>query len=43
MKRSQLGNTCLNSKSDFDWRVYNKQQNIFVSLIRQEKSLSLVT
>ena len=37
MKRSRLRNKFLNSKSDSDWRVYNKQRNICVSLIRQEK------
>ena len=37
MKRSQLRNKFLNSKSDLDRRAYNKQQNICVRLIRQEK------
>ena len=27
----------MNSKNDLDWRAYNKQQNICVSLIRQDK------
>ena len=37
MKRSRLRNKFLNSKGDSDRRVYNKQRNICVSLIRQEK------
>ena len=38
MKRSRLKNKFLNSKSDLARRAYNKQQNICVSLIRQEKN-----
>ena len=37
MKRSQLRNKFLNSKSDVDRRAYNKQRNLCVSLIRKEK------
>ena len=37
MKRSQLRNKFLYSKSDVDRRAYNKQRNLCVSLIRKEK------
>ena len=37
MKRSRLRNKFLNTKSDIDRKVYNKQCNLCVSLIRQEK------
>ena len=37
MKRSHLRNKFLNSKSDIDRKAYNKQRNICVTLIRQEK------
>ena len=37
LKRSRLKNKFLDSKSDLDRRAYNKQRNIRVSLIRQEK------
>ena len=37
MKRSRLRNKFLNTKSDIDRRAYNKQHNICVTLIRQEK------
>ena len=38
MKRSQLRNTFLNTKSDIDRKAYNKQSNLCVSLIRREKT-----
>ena len=37
MKRSRLRNKFLHSKSDIDRKAYNKQRNICVTLIRQEK------
>ena len=37
MKRSRLRNKFLNTKSDNDRRAYNKQHNICVTLIRQQK------
>ena len=37
MKKSRLRNKFLNSKSDLDRRAYNKQGNLCVSLITQEK------
>ena len=37
MKRSRLRNKFLHSKSDIDRKAYNKQCNICVTLIRQEK------
>ena len=37
MKRSRLRNKLLNTKSDIDRKAYNKQRNLCVSLIRQEK------
>ena len=37
MKRSRLRNKFLNTKSDIDKKAYNKQRNLCVSLIRQEK------
>ena len=37
MKRSRLSNKCLNTKSDFDRKEYNKQPNYVVSLLRKEK------
>ena len=37
MKRSRLRNKFLNTKSDIDSKAYNKQRNICVTLIRQEK------
>ena len=37
MKRSCLRNKFLHSKSDIDKKAYNKQRNICVTLIRQEK------
>ena len=37
MKRSLLRNKFLHSKSDLDRKAYNKQRNICVTLIRQEK------
>ena len=37
MKRSQLRNKFLNTKSDIDRKTYNKQRNLCVSLIRREK------
>ena len=38
MKRSQLRNSFLNTKSDIDRKAYNKQSNLCVSLIRREKT-----
>ena len=37
MKRSPLRNKFLNTKSDLDRKVYNKQRNYVVSLLRKEK------
>ena len=37
IKRSRLRNKLLNTKSDIDRKVYNKQRNLCVSLIRSEK------
>ena len=37
MKRSHRRNRFLNTKSDIDRKVYNKQRNLCVSLIRSEK------
>ena len=37
MKRSRLGNKFLNTKSDIDRKAYNKQRNLRVSLVRNEK------
>ena len=37
MKRSRLRNKFLNTKNDIDRKAYNKQRNLCVSLIRQEK------
>ena len=37
MKRSRLRNKFLNTKSDIDRKAYNKQHNLYVSLIRSEK------
>ena len=37
MKRSRLRNKFLNTKSDIDRKVYNKQRNYVVSFLRKEK------
>ena len=37
MKRSRLRNKFLNAKSYIDRKVYNKQRNYTVSLLRKEK------
>ena len=37
MKRSSLRNKFLNTKIDIDRKVYNKQRNYVVSLLRKEK------
>ena len=37
MRRSRLRNKILNTKSDIDRKVYNKQRNVCKSLIRREK------
>ena len=37
MKRSRLRNKVFNTKSDIDKKVYNKQRNYVVSLLRKEK------
>ena len=37
MKRPRLRNKFLNTKSDIDRKAYNKQRNLWVSLIRSEK------
>ena len=42
MKRSQLRNEFLNTKSDIDRKAYNKQRNLSVSLIRREKKNFLI-
>ena len=36
MKRSRLRNKLLNTKSDIDRKAYNKQRNLYVSLISSE-------
>ena len=36
IKRSRLRNKFLNTKTDIDRKVYNKQRNLCVNLIRQE-------
>ena len=36
MKRSRLRNKFLNTKSDIDRKVYNKQRNYVASLLRNE-------
>ena len=38
MKRSRLRNKFLNTRSDFDRKVYNKQKNYVFSLSRNEKT-----
>ena len=38
MKRSYLRNKFLNTKSDIDSNAYNKQHNLCVSLIKNEKN-----
>ena len=37
MKSRSLRNKFLNTKSEIDRKAYNKQRNICVTLIRQEK------
>ena len=37
MKRSRLRNKFLNTKSDIDRWAYNKQRNICVTIVRQQK------
>ena len=37
MKISRPRNKFLNTKSDIDRKVYNKQRNLYMGLIRQEK------
>ena len=37
MKRSRLRNKLLNTKSDIDRKAYNKQRNLYVSLISSER------
>ena len=38
MKRSQLRNKFLNTRSNLDRKAYNKQSNYVVSLLRKEKN-----
>ena len=42
MKRSRLRNKFLNTKSDIDRKAYNKQRNLRVSLVRNEKKNSFI-
>ena len=42
MKRSRLRNKFLNTKSDIDRKVYNKQRNYVISLLRKENKISMV-
>ena len=42
MKKSRLRNKFLNTKSDIDRKVYNKQRNNVVGLLRKEKRISMV-
>ena len=42
MKRSRLRNKFLNTKSDIDRKVYNKQRNYVISLLRKEKKICMV-
>ena len=42
MKRSRLRNKFLNTKSDIDRKVYNKQRNYVVSLLRKGKRIAMV-
>ena len=42
MKRSRLTNKFLNTKSDIDRKVYNKQRNYVISLLRKENKISMV-
>ena len=37
MKRSRLRNKFLNTKSNIDRKLYNRQRNLCVDLIRNEK------
>ena len=37
MRRSRLRNKFLYTKSNIDWKAYNKQRNLCVSLIKREK------
>ena len=41
MKRSRLRNKFLNTKFDIDRKVYKKQRNYVVSLLRKEKRISM--
>ena len=41
MKRSRLRNKFLNTKFDIDRKVYKKQRNYVVSLLRKEKKVSM--
>ena len=42
MKRSRLTNAFLNTKSAIDRKVYNKQRNYVISLLRKEKKICMV-
>ena len=42
MERSRLTNKFLNTKSDIDRKVYNKQRNYVISLLRKENKISMV-
>ena len=39
MKKYRLRNKFLNTKSDLDKKVYNKQRNYVVSLLRKKKRI----
>ena len=41
-KRSRLRNKFLNTKSDLDWKTYNKQRNYVVSLLGKEKKMNFM-
>ena len=43
IKKSHPRNKFLNTKSDIDRKAYNKQHNINVTLVRQEKDNKLDT
>ena len=42
MKRSHLGNKCLNTRSDLDQKAFNKQGNYIVSLLRKKKKFTVI-
>ena len=42
MKKYRLRNKFLNTKSDLDKKVYNKQRNYVVSLLRKKKNFMVI-